>query len=437
MSDEWKAPPSRLSQLTSKFKTYIKEHMKKPTLGPNHEKAGSFAVLPPEIIGDIAFFLDTVSNNAFRRTCKYSEACTWHHWQRTCLQCIRSDFSAKSYGSLVKLAQQPRLAEQVQKLVVSERSFDAGLGSGFSWQRHHDTRIICSQVNVRTFMRLLTNFPNLSAIRISRPFTAWDLDRFDNLTASDVVTIMVAIIAGSRLPLSSFEIDFEPLPRNPIDLSRIHRNDFLDPAFLLAWNRLEKLAIRVQIMDGIGLGFHYLLLHNCPNLKSLSLDLERGTFGWGLIRILANNQHGATHRLEELSLRGVEIVSLSHLRKTIHRHRRTLRKLSLFAVTLPKSGHWRWLFNILRETCPVLESIEFNDIREIGDVARRLIHFPEVSTTSVKEADGVQFVYHARRWPQGDRRAPMYNFFISYQGPKMESALRLLDKWAAAISIGP
>ncbi|KAL2831648.1 hypothetical protein BJY01DRAFT_254194 [Aspergillus pseudoustus] len=391
--NEWPAIPGVLSRMSTRFRKYLKEHMKKRTLGPNHEVAGSVSVLPPETIADIAFFLTTTPSAAY--------------------------LSAWSHRKLRQLVLQPRLAQQVRKIVVTERNFGDGLGHGLEWRRDADgLRLDHTQPIICAWLALFKSLPNLSALKVRRPFTAYDKDEWDQINASDAVTVLVSIIAGTRLPLESFEVDLEPQTDNPIDLRRINRRDLIDPGFLLVWNQLKPFSLRVQIANAHAAGFPYLLLHNCPNLKSLSLNFQHGQHASSVIN------------LESLSIRGIELLL---------RHKRSLRRLSLMSITFPDSGLWRWLFSILREECATLGSIEVNDLREICYEATRLINFPEVPTTSTKHSDGVRFVYHSRRWPATatNRRAPLRNFDISYEGPEMDKALKMMDNWAEALKVGP
>ncbi|KAL2860116.1 hypothetical protein BJX68DRAFT_261087 [Aspergillus pseudodeflectus] len=436
---EWEQPPSMLSKLCSRVVNYVEELTKAPkerTLGPNHQLAGTFSVVAPELIEQVAFFLNTTDNNSFRLTCKYIEHSTFSHWERTCLASIQTDLSHRSFMRLSDLIMQEPLAARVRKIVVTERNF-GGLGKGFKWERVlGELYLNTDQVSIRMWTALFSQFDYLRCLKVQRGFTAWDRDERTLLSASDAFTVVMHIITHAQLPVTSFELDFELQNWNSIDLGRIRRTQLVGSPFTDSWAKLQSLSLRLKLTEEAVAGVPYLLMHSCPNVKSLSLDCDGGAYAGRLLHVMAQNRMNAKWKLEELSLRKITVNDVEDLGFFLQHHSRTLRKLKLASITLNEPLIWPKVFALLRDCFLQLESIEVGDLRDFGD-ARHLVHWPNVSTTSTRDTDGVRFVYHQRRWPPMNPRAPKKNFYIAYQGKQMQTALTLIEEWAVYMPLGP
>ncbi|KAL3490055.1 hypothetical protein BJX62DRAFT_238509 [Aspergillus germanicus] len=436
---EWEKPPSTLSKLCTRVKDFFKElkaEEKERTLGPNHILAGRFAVVAPELIDEIAFFLNPLEISMFRLTCKYIEHSTFAHWERTCLASIQTDLSHRSFMRLSDLTMEEPLAARVKKIVVTERNH-GGLGKGFKWERILGTGYLeTDQVAINMWTSLFQQFDNLTSIKVQRPYTAWDRDEWNLLTASDAFTVIMQIMPRAHKPITSFEMDFEAQSWNVIDLRRIRRTQLAGSSFNETWAKLQSLSLRLRLTEEEVAGVPYLLMHSCPNVKSLSLDCDGGEHAGQLLQYMAQNRMNAKWKLEEIFLRKITVSDVEDLGFFLQHHKRTLRKLKLHSITLKESFIWPRVFALLRDNFPRLESIEVGDLRDFGD-ARRLVHFPNASTTSTAQTDGVRFVYHAHKWPPMDLRAQKLNFYIAYQGDQMQTALRLMEEWASYLLLGP
>jgi hypothetical protein len=102
---------------------------------------------------------------------------------------------------------------------------------------------------------------------------------------------------------------------------------------------------------------------------------------------MAQNRMNAKWKLEEIFLRKITVADVEDLGFFLQHHKRTLRKLKLHSITLNEPFIWPRVFALLRDNFPRLESIEVGDLRDFGD-ARRLVHFPNVSTTSTAQTEG-------------------------------------------------
>ncbi|KAL2865956.1 uncharacterized protein BJX67DRAFT_382338 [Aspergillus lucknowensis] len=414
-----------------RFVKYLKSRFKSHKPGPGHEAAGLFSTLPPELFEIVTWYLKTADNSSFRLTCRYIEACTFRYWTKFCLESIQTDLSERSYRSLKKLLKEPRLVPMVKKFTVKETNF-SGLGKGFKWKRtQFDRRLVVPQPTIQEWLNIVRALPNARSFAICRPVTAFDANEYKLITASDAVTVILAIIIGLRRPLDSFTLDFTPQHRNPIDLTRLNRQDFLDPGFLMAWNKLESLSVRVKLDNPAVGDYVFWMFHEMPNLRRLSFNFEDGKEGSWFMHHVAANSMECKFPLEELRLEKIHFESADVIAGVLRNNKRTLKKLEIVSCSLPH-GWWVELLRWIGDNCPALESITLHCLKERGE-KKGYVHFPAVSETTVADAGGVRFVYHSRRWPVVDRRAPMRNFYISYQGPKMGTAITKLIEWAEYI----
>ncbi|KAJ0422018.1 hypothetical protein BJY00DRAFT_280783 [Aspergillus carlsbadensis] len=328
------------------------------------------------------------------------------------------------------------LAARVKKIVITERNY-GGLGAGFKWERIEGIRYLeTNQDSIKMWQVLFQQFDNLRTVRVQRPVTAWDLDELELLTASDAFTVVMHIIITAQLPITAFELDFEAQGWNAIDLCRVRSTQLTGKSFENSWNRLRALSMRLKVADRPVSNLPYYLMRSCPNLKSLSLDCDGGEDAGTVLKYMAENWMNPLWKLEEIALRKITVLDVPHFRGFLLRHRSTLRKLKLASINLDEPFIWPKVFAMLRTNFPKLESIEVGDLRDFGD-ARRLVHFPNVSTTSTADTGGVRFVYHQRKWPAVDPRATKKNFYIAYQGDDIKTALWLLEQWVVYLPLGP
>ncbi|KAL3454125.1 hypothetical protein BJX65DRAFT_301913 [Aspergillus insuetus] len=103
--------------------------------------------------------------------------------------------------------------------------------------------------------------------------------------------------------------------------------------FIEAWAKLLSLSLRLRVTEEEIAGVPYLLMHSCPNVKTLSLDCDSGEHAGQLLQYMAQNRMNAKWKLEEIFLWKITVTDVEDLGFFLQHHRRTLRKLKLHSIT--------------------------------------------------------------------------------------------------------
>ncbi|KAK2755473.1 hypothetical protein FQN54_006410 [Arachnomyces sp. PD_36] len=380
--------------------------------------------LPIELIDAISALLEPSDLCSLRLTCKFLYRTTVRHFGRTCCQRIETDLSFSNLQRLTLIAQHQQLRHHVHHIsFYTEYHIDrAFFGRGFSWNRDPSGHLNFPQRSVQQLKDILTLLVNCSSFHISGVHICEDTIQPDLLGPSDVVTIILHIVADTGLSVTYFSVDFKQ-PNGggtcAMDARRLYMPDFQKAGFTTAWSHLQELSLREGVEPGTDDIVSELAL-NAPNLRKLAINFDRGQATESVIHRLSSAD--SLPQLQHLDLQCASLERADQLLLFLRRFRHSLRNLYLESISF-RVGKLRTVLATLSSDFTSLESVWLLLIRDSGG----LIHFPALlSNPFANGSDGRRFIYGIKkRLCQGDRV-----IWVSYRGPNMDVALRTLAKHA-------
>jgi hypothetical protein len=154
----------------------------------------------------------------------------------------------------------------------------------------------------------LLRLVNCQSFRLYKHFTPDRPSPANILTACDMITILLSIIAAIQHPLRELDILFK-LPNrgvgNLIDMSRVDKGLLLKPRFITACSTLEALTFRYKIDTEDTAGFATTLVQHATRLQRLTVDADYGDHSTTLMSHLYSTK--PTPALRELTLETAHI----------------------------------------------------------------------------------------------------------------------------------
>lgn len=403
-------------KLLNKLKTHIRKR---------HQRATSpFCNLPVELVDHIIQHLDPATLCSFRLACKDLYELTLPQFGSRYIDgIIRTDLSVHSLDRLRTLADNPRLGQYVHRLLVT--SEDTIYGKGIIWNRHADGHLVdpLRQDGVQQLQRILRSCVNCTSFQIDDSMASEDKYEDQFLTRSDVLTILLNIIADTGLPTTSFLVDLAEDggsggcgidPRRLLNLPNLRGRNFI-----AAWAHIQELMLDYKMESRVAVDMGITFIQQAPNLQKLSMSFDNGgDAALFLRRLMHMDVLQPPIQLQEVSL-SKTFVSGDDLAALLCRVGHSLRVVSFRWVRLTSGSRDRWkeILETLRDQCPYLDTFGLFWSRI---TPHTLANFPLIAENPIvgagSEARAFEF--------SGPRRIGA----VKYSGPRMDLALqRLVD----------
>ncbi|PKY06028.1 hypothetical protein P168DRAFT_133719 [Aspergillus campestris IBT 28561] len=394
---------------------------------PTYERKmpySSFGNLPVELLQAIASCLPARDLCIFRLACKRIYESTLYLYRCKFFGELQTDLSLRSLKRMETIASDPELAPHVHFLTVKFiADFENTLGEGLVWNRH-TSGYLKSNADVQRWGEVLRGLVNCASFHLIRDGWSDKDSCLDHFTSTDIVTLVLTSIINQNMTVREFLVDFiQPGTggANELDLRRLNVPDLRGPEFIATWANLEVLLLNFTMSNIEILEWIDPMVRHATSLQELTIQFDSGSAGGEILRHLSSLE---TPRLQKLSLQGIPRsakVDGALLSKLLHKHRDSLRVLSIKVFTLEirlftlDSPGWKPILGMLSEF-PRLESASFHALRE----GQSLIQFPVAS--EIPEFDGAtQFTFRSRR--QKDRTV---NHIVHCWGPKTKAIIQRL-----------
>ena len=405
----------------------------------------AFAVEIIEFIADALNHRDLCS---LRLVCKALNQRTLHSFGNSC-STVRTDLSRKSVQKLQDLSENALMRRRVQSLVVKSSSTCRDKWFDDPEEelalKGNPSKYLETPLSTTWMLRdiLAARLVNCRSFRIRGPGETYDSSTAAYVTPSDVVGIILAIIAKDSLAVKSFCIDLGlDEGRSVLNAARIGMPLRKQPGFRLGWAHLEELLFEYSMQERES-DWALDLILRAPELQKLSLNCY-GCFP--LIRRLTNEVRPPRLRYLKLVHATFTLGQISNVLMNCHD---SLRELNLRFVRLGYGSNWVTVFRDLKDDFPLLDSISLFWITEETTTRYpNYVFFPTLSDnpmvpgTAVKRAPSsdcrlvgplklpVRLTYKKKSWC-----ADVGVVGVHYEGPHMTSMLEALIE--SAISFGP
>lgn len=356
---------------------------------------------------------------SLRLTCKLLYRATIYPFGRTYLRRVETDLSLDSLQRLAVVSQHQQLRHHVHHISINEIYSDF-FGRGFIWDRYPLGRLIFPQPTIQKLQDILTLLTNCSSFHI-RGVNNWvETHGSDCLGVSDVVAIILHIVAETGLPVRLFSVDFEN--QIAMDVRRLYMPDFQKPGFTRAWSHLHELSLLQNVAHSTA-NFLTGLIINGPNLRKLTIDFGRDDAMEPVMHRLSFAD--SLPQLQQLELKCTSFSREDQFLLFLRRFRHSLRILYLDRIFLSVDG-WRAVLTSLSNDFTSLESIRLM-VLFLKNKGARVIHFPALlSNPFVNGSNGRRFIFSIKKRLCGEDRV----VWVGYTGPNMDMALQTLIKHA-------
>ena len=318
--------------------------------------------LPSELVELISHLMDPADICSFRLTCLKLSKKTFSVFVNTCFSTVRTDLSAKSLQRLDQISLNEHFRHQVQTLFIG-CNYNREFGGLLPWFRHQDGFLEELQPSARLLENILVErMPNCRSLYINSGHD--DGEGIDTLSATDVVSIVLSIVARRGLILKSFTVDLHgehPLSRFKGSGSLCAKR--LRP--LQMWNtmdstnalaQLEELHLHQDLNSKTALWTNQ-LIRLATNLKALTLtsDPSNPLESHQLLRLKVQG-------LQSFCLRNAQ-VSGQLLLDFLGNSHDTLQALALRSVRMERHADWKLVFQNLQKGFPQLSTVSLFGIK--------------------------------------------------------------------------
>ena len=242
------------------------------------------------------------------------------------------------------------------------------------------------------------------------------------LLPSDVIGIILSVIAETDLPVKSFFVYYNNIGLSSVGARRLQMSVCQRPRFRNAWKTVEELDLEHSLTPDTFEWAKDLVLHP-TSLKKLRLhfDFDQTTSFIGDLLAFPRIFQG----LQEFRL-GRANVTVNMLSSILNEACTNLRVLSFWHVYLQEST-WVAILEQIRDSVPLLESISINLPKEYFNDEIVHIQFPALETNGeIPGSNGQKFELKYKKW-RGQKRV----WSASYHGRLgMDKALDILAKSA-------
>jgi len=306
--------------------------------------------LPIELIEYIAAELDLVDLCLLRLACKNLSQKTLHYFGSTYFAYVLTDLSPISLQKLQQLSLHELLRHYVRTLLIKGPH---GVGRGFFWERSPSQSLIFPHNGVQTLQDALLALENCRSFYIyndhSSPHKLYDRGC---LMPSDIVAIVLYIIAETSLPVRSFMADFFAFRETSVEVNRLRLADYEKIEFKNGWSQLQELFLRQETMclysDWVDN-----LIAAAQNLRCLTLDFGSEWMNFFFDKAASWEK---LPKLQELNISSINFHK-DTLFDFLFRLGDSLRILRLTHFSLDMTRTWKSTFKLLRAKLLVLETI--------------------------------------------------------------------------------
>lgn len=303
------------------------------------EATAFFPTLPVELIELIAEFLDSNGLLGLRLTCRELNKKTFDYLTHRLFSRIWTDFSEHSLARINAFCQHPR--HYVQGLAIVLHS---GIGHGLRWNRH-PWGPLSAPMEMGPLRCLRDNlFNSLTNCRSFYVYCEYPEGQpgFDRMTVTDALAVFFALAVDAKVPVSSFHLIYATkTSRTALDMRRLPKLLYRQPAFKIAWANLQNLKLELYLTRD-SFGFLLELVLSAPNLQTLALNLgQHSLLVCEFMHELA--EAGTLSELQEICL-SKTLVSAPDLIKILSGTRKTLTALALRRVVLTADDVWSSVF---------------------------------------------------------------------------------------------
>ena len=299
---------------------------------------------------------------SLRLVCKNLYRKTKQRFSHSCLATINTDLSRQHLRELTHLAADKELAPGVQALRINHSP--AILGQGFIWERHSAGPLAnpaSNETGDLLVALLTTDLINCRSFHIGGRCADEDDYGFDDVTPTDAINFLLAIIARTGIVPKLFSIELRKNGTGRMDGKRLALQQYQTPAFTEAWQKLENLRLELTLsranFDGM-----VQLVTVATNLKVLWLNLDFCLCDEFVSSTIA--AVGALQCLRELHIKDL-FVSEELLLGFLAACSKNLRALSIHFVTLREGGSWHDIFRHLSSHAPLLDQIDLCYLKAI------------------------------------------------------------------------
>jgi F-box domain len=320
------------------------------------QPTSQFCALSIELIEYIAAELELTDLCLLRLVCKNLSYKTLHYFGSTYFVFVRTDLSRASIQKLKQLSRHDQLGHYVRVLLIKGPH---GIGRGFFWDRSPSHSLIFPHPGVQTLQDALLNLDNCRSFYLYNDGSPDKPYERGCLWPSDVVAIVLHIIAETGLPVRSFAADFFAFGEWSVDIDRLHLASYQKVLFRSGWSQLRELSLRQRVLPK---EFDWVqdLLLSAPNLRCLTFnfgsEVWNSFFDW-----VAPCER--LPKLQELNISSINFHSDS-LFEFLFRFGDSLRILRLTHFSLDCTRTWKSTFKLLRTKLPVLETIAVYFLQE-------------------------------------------------------------------------
>lgn len=221
-----------------------------------------------EVVELIAHALEPNELFSPRLVCKVLRQKTLHAFG-TCFTTIGTDLSRNSLQKLRVVSENAQLKQHVQTLLIRKGEDDT-LGQGFQWHRHPADHTEAPLPGFEELQDILVhNLPNCRSFHIRNPGGSGE--ESDDLTPSDVIAIVLSIVAHTSLPVDSFIVDFGS---GYIDARRLQMWQYRQPLFRSGWSHVQELSLVQSLMTSETFDWAIGLIVHATSLRKLSLGFD-------------------------------------------------------------------------------------------------------------------------------------------------------------------
>ena len=324
--------------------------------------SSGLSLMPDDVLILIAAALVDVKDLlSFRLACKSLYHKTKQHFSHRCLATIDTDLSRQHLRRLTHLAADKELAPGVRALRINHTP--AILGQGFVWERHPDGYLAnpaSNEAGEVLAALLTTDLINCRSFHVEGRRADEDDYELDDITPTDAINFLLAIIAKTRIRPKAFSIELRKNGTGRMDGKRLNlqqQQQYQTPAFTQAWAKLETLRLELTLSRA---SFNNVLqlVTTATNLKVLWLNLDFCMCDEFVSSVIA--AEGALQCLQEIHFKDLFVSEelLQGLLAACSSSRLGLRALTIQFVTLREGGSWQGIFNHLRSHAPRLGRID-------------------------------------------------------------------------------
>lgn len=321
--------------------------------------ASNLAALPGEILELVAASLELTSLRLLRTACKEINRKTFHYFCLCCFTIVRTDLSRKSLRKLAHISDEQPLREYIHTLLIDihPKGYE-DFQTEFPWHRASSGSLKAPIPGAQIVQDILAGkLVHCRSFRIQGYAHMPALDEPDHIAPSDIVGLLVVIVANASLPVKSLVIDFhysgweDPKP--------LHLPLHQRPGFTSGWAHLQELFVGIPISPS---DFEWVghLISRAPILRKLSLMFQyRSPFSF-IESILSG--HGLKE-LQSFNLTSM-FVTTKQILELLSCSCESLRELSLHRITIDSGDTWENMIEGLKSHFLALNSISFFYLQE-------------------------------------------------------------------------